>query len=275
MSILLDALRKSEQRERLGATPDIHSSEPLIETTASRGWRTATLVTLAVVVLAAGAYGAWIWWSGSRVPVAAPEFTAPAADGTPSPAAPDGSGVTATQSANPTADAAPGSGATQPDSPRLSSQPRSPVENLSGDRPYRPAPAQSARAPAAAARAPERQQSEVSDADLDAAIQASAAAAQRRADARARRLAAERPAPPEPDDGSISYWQLPENVRGGLPELKINVMVYDEDPARRFIIMGGKRYGEGDEVVRNLTVESVRRDRALFRHGAYLFFVKQ
>ena len=269
MSILLDALRKSEQRERLGAMPDIHSSEPVIESSSSRGWRTAVFGVLAIVLLVACAYGAWVWWSQSRVPVAAPELTAPAGEMTSSPNDPAGD-VTSSAAATTPADRTAG----QPESPRLNSQPRSPVENLSGDRPYRPAAAQTAQPPAAAS-APARQPPEISDTDFDAAIEASQAAAQRRAEARARRLAANRPPPQESDDGSISYWQLPENVRGGLPELKINVMVYDEDPARRFIIMGGKRYGEGDEVARNLTVEAVRRDRALFRYGAYLFFVKQ
>jgi general secretion pathway protein B len=78
-----------------------------------------------------------------------------------------------------------------------------------------------------------------------------------------------------PDDGAISFWQLPEMTRDSLPELRINVMVYDEDPAKRFIILGGKRYGEGDEISSNLQLETVQRDRALFRYGAYLFYVKQ
>jgi general secretion pathway protein B len=78
-----------------------------------------------------------------------------------------------------------------------------------------------------------------------------------------------------PDDGAISFWQLPEMTRNSLPELRINVMVYDEEPSRRFIIMGGKRYGEGADIGGNLQLEAVQRDRALFRYGAYLFYVKQ
>jgi hypothetical protein len=78
-----------------------------------------------------------------------------------------------------------------------------------------------------------------------------------------------------PDDGAISFWQLPEMTRDALPELRINVMVYDEDPSKRFIILGGKRYNEGAEIDNNLQLEAVQRDRALFRYGAYLFYVKQ
>jgi hypothetical protein len=77
------------------------------------------------------------------------------------------------------------------------------------------------------------------------------------------------------DDGAISFWQLPEMTRNSLPEMRINVMVYDEDPSQRFIIMDRKRFVEGDEIAANLQLETVQRDRALFRYGAYLFYVKQ
>lgn len=271
MSILLDALRKSEQRERLGAQPDIHRSDPAIDSASSGRWRPIALSGLVIALLVAAAYGAWSWWNDSRAPLAATEVAASA------------SAAPAAQPAGaPGADAAVASVAGADEkatggapSPRLSTQPRSPVENLSGDRPYRPAAAQTAPTPAAAVRpqAPPRQ--EISDSDLDAAIDQAAIMAQRRAEGRARRQAAEQQAAEESGDGSISFWQLPENVRGGLPVLKINVMVFDEDPARRFIIVGGKRYGEGDDLGSSLTVEAIQRDRALFRYGAYLFFVKQ
>lgn len=292
MSILLDALRKSEQRERLGATPDIHSAEPATDGAAanSRPW---LILVLLLIVVALAAWGGWRWWSGQAVPTAAPEYTevvpgASAAAGEPDPAPPpvpatsddaaargDGQAVNSTQDR---ADASTDSGglASGPAPPRLDRQPRSPVERLDGDRVYEPA-----RPAAPAATAPAREIPQISDKDLElAASQAEAAA-----EARARRQRAgsmPQPAPETPrrprrdrDEGLISYWQLPENVRGGLPELKINVMVFDEDPDRRFIIMSGKRYSQKSEVAGDLSLEEVRRDRAIFRYGAYRFYVKQ
>ncbi|MEE4174587.1 MAG: general secretion pathway protein GspB [Xanthomonadales bacterium] len=330
MSILLDALRKSERQQRKGELPDIHAEDPSREERRSGGPRSWIFVTLGVlVILVLGVFG-WNAWQGYRVPTAAPEFTDaptgrdPARDtraasgaGTDEanpPGAVNGSARAATPPARAEAETrTPSTTAARPSNPgpRLDRQPRSPVETLQSDKPLqaasRPAPTPGSREAgqaAAAATAPARStptparpaESASTSASTSASPPASASdrrpAAPRQTDeqieavrsavetiglpetdASAPRRNARQPA--EPDDDSISFWQLPEMTRNALPELRINVMVYDEDPARRFIIMGGKRYQEGADIDGNLQLEQVKRDRALFRYGAYLFYVKQ
>ncbi len=276
MSILLDALRKSEQRERLGAVPDIHDQGPSSPAPERRRWVIPALAVIAILILLGAGYVAWRSWSQPRIPVAEPELAPEVAAATPA------ESMDASVAENAAAGAAAEAPTESPPSPRLDRQPRSPVETLSGDRPYRPAnPPAAAQVtePPASTRQPAAETREPAAPNRSAAAIAAAAQqalADRPAAPRPRPEAPAEPEPPAADrPGLVSFWQLPQDVRAGLPNLKINVMVYNDDPARRFIIMGGKRYREGAQVQRNLTLEEVRRDRALFRHGAYLFYVKQ
>ena len=288
MSILLDALRKSEQRERLGSVPDIHGDMELPPGRRRSAWRLLPAMLAVLLVLVLAAWLAWRLWSEASGPVAPPE-TPPDPAPTVAASAPAASSAAERAQENTVAPAA---------SPRLDRQPRSPVEVLSGDRPHRSAGAaedssSSPGSPASARAAP-------GSADRQAADRAAADAQSARAegtqdmldmltraveevgvDAPADEADAEPPAagraasrPPE-KPGLISYWQLPEKVRSGLPEPRITVLAWDDNPQARFAILGGKRFGEGARVASNLTLEEIRRDRVLFRHGAYLFYVKQ
>ena len=42
--------------------------------------------------------------------------------------------------------------------------------------------------------------------------------------------------------------ELPDEVRRRLPELRVKVHVYGEEPARRFVLMGLRRYHEGERI---------------------------
>jgi hypothetical protein len=44
-------------------------------------------------------------------------------------------------------------------------------------------------------------------------------------------------------------WELPANVQEKLSDLKINILVYDEDTARRFVIINMRKYREGDQLI--------------------------
>jgi len=269
MSILLDALRKSERRERLGAAPDIHADDAPSPPPDRPRWLLPALAVLVLVGLIGGGYAAWRWgWSTPPVPVAPPELPMETAQTDPPPPA-----VAGDRQATPvarTTDAAPtGSGS-------AGDPPRSPVESLSGERPYRPASASST-----------SEAEPIPGSATDVANERS----ERLATAMAHAGAGATPPPavpaeraesrPEPtvqarnDTGLISYWQLPPGTRENLPDFRINVMVYDEDPEARFIIMGGKRYREGDQLKKSLNLEEIRRDRTVFRYGVYRFYVKQ
>jgi hypothetical protein len=73
---------------------------------------------------------------------------------------------------------------------------------------------------------------------------------------------------------TISYWQMPESTREGLPELRISVLVYAERPENRFLLLNGERIREGDELPNGLRLEEIRRDRAIFNYRNYRFHLK-
>lgn len=76
----------------------------------------------------------------------------------------------------------------------------------------------------------------------------------------------------EPD--IINYWQVPEKMREGLPELRISVLVYAELPENRFVLMNGERLREGEELPNGLLLEEIQRDRAIFNYRNYRFYLK-
>lgn len=76
----------------------------------------------------------------------------------------------------------------------------------------------------------------------------------------------------EPD--MISYWQVPEAVRGGLPDLRISVLVFAEQAENRFVLVNGERMREGEELPNGLLLEEIRRDRAIFNYRNYRFYLK-
>ncbi len=72
----------------------------------------------------------------------------------------------------------------------------------------------------------------------------------------------------------ISYWQIPQSLRESMPEMRITVLVYSENPQDRFLLINGKRLREKDEVSDGLVVEEIQRDRAIFTFRDYRFQVK-
>lgn len=285
MSILLDALRKSEQQKKLGATPDIHSMEPVTYTPGRPAWLVPGAMTLLVLALLAGSFVAWRVYFQHPPDSADTVLAAPAAAVTgpeSALAASDGERSGSSETA---------SGALLHSAPRLDQQPRSPVESLTGSSPYQPA-RQAARDPdpdpPAAASVDMAQASSVASRPGPGAAQpvsddnASRPAVQpaRKEPATEARAAINTP-PPRPanqssaDNGVISYWQLPESARQQIPPIKITVLVYDELPSNRFILVGGKRYKVGDMLGNDVRLLNIQREQAVFRHGAYRFFVTQ
>ncbi len=72
----------------------------------------------------------------------------------------------------------------------------------------------------------------------------------------------------------ISYWELPQGVRDNLPEIKISVLVYAERPSDRFLLTNGQRVAEKDELQSGLVLDEIRRDGAVFVYRNYRFLVK-
>jgi general secretion pathway protein B len=72
----------------------------------------------------------------------------------------------------------------------------------------------------------------------------------------------------------ISYWELPQGVRDDLPEIKITVLVYADKPDDRFLLTNGQRMAEKDELQDGLVLDEIRKDGAIFLYRKYRFLVK-
>lgn len=51
---------------------------------------------------------------------------------------------------------------------------------------------------------------------------------------------------PAPKPGAVELKDLPPEVRADFPRLALDVHFYEDDPARRFVMINGRRYREGD-----------------------------
>lgn len=72
----------------------------------------------------------------------------------------------------------------------------------------------------------------------------------------------------------ISYWQIPQSVRDSMGELRVSVLVYAEDPQDRFLLVNGQRLREKEELGDGLVLLEIQRDRAIFSYRNYRFQLK-
>jgi general secretion pathway protein B len=256
MSILLDALKKSEEQRQLGQAPDIHApSEPLPGQDAASAvrWLPLLLVVVAAVVIATFS---WRQYREPEVAVAeavsaqpvvasrpAGEVAAPAAQETEPPAASNPLATYTAPGEEASADAATDTGEDR--------QKRDLAQSF--NRFQRPPPGAAAetveRPTAPAAQAPEAP---------------AAPSPQERA-------GPARPAYAGPQP--VSFWELPQNVRDSMPELRITVLVYADTPEDRFVLVNGRRLGEQD-TLDGVLLDEIRRDGAVFRFRDYRFLVR-
>jgi general secretion pathway protein B len=282
MSILLDALKKSEEQRQLGRTPNIHSpvGESMRETDAGAQWVPLAMMTLAAIAMA------WLGWQQFRLPpeiaTAAPVETAagePAGE-IPQPEVaappPDAAGEAAMAAADepggpPTADLT-------ARRPQAIADPasRTPVESFKADtRALRdakvmPPPDEQAAEPSAeravarTAAPGEAAEQSATGAEAGAAADGPVAATEQP------RVGRATPHVPEP----ISYWELPQGVRDELPELRLTVVVYAERPEDRFVLINGQRFTEQEIVESGVVLEEIRRNGAVLQYRSYRFLVE-
>jgi len=72
----------------------------------------------------------------------------------------------------------------------------------------------------------------------------------------------------------LSYWQIPQDLRDSMPEMRISVLVYAERPEDRFLLIDGERLREKEELTNGLVLEEIKNDRAIFTYRNYRFHVK-
>ncbi|MEO7013733.1 MAG: general secretion pathway protein GspB [Dokdonella sp.] len=262
MSLILEALKKSERQRRLGESPSLGS--PVMAVRRRRSLLPALVVLIAIGLTA-------LWWMGRER--AAPEATANVA--------PAGQVVAATQPLP----APPAAAVAHPNVAPAAQQKKLAV----------PVPAMDAQAsqreklrsgelvaanPRAGAAATIKESEPVSAAD-PAAIAAAMADAKKpsmapeRANPVAKASAAPAPAaalkspaaePAAAADPTLKLmWELPLATRRSLPEIKLSMHVFATEPKQRFVIINGERRAEGDEF-EGLKLIEIRTDGVIFEH---------
>jgi general secretion pathway protein B len=272
MSLILEALKKSEANRRLGQAPDLGT--PF--TPARRG--RSPLWALIVIVLALGA-GAW-WWFGRGTPAPVPAARQPA--------------VAATPAQSRTAVPAQGPASLQQEDKRIfnaarrDSNAQTPAAAGKNEQMWVAAQRHDASGPMAdrARRNGSAQPTRTpKTADMRGVPQPhpEAAAPQPHPE-----IAAPQPHPevagqPHPQAAPSpvltaskldvpSYYDLPFATRKALPQLRMSMHVYTADPKQRFVILDGARMVEGDATTDDVTLREIRPDGVVLEFQGQRFF---
>jgi general secretion pathway protein B len=257
MSILLEALRKSEKSQHPREAPDIHAGDQ-----SNPGSNSIRMGPLALLLVLALLVSGWCVWHQYQAPAGSyqpPVTLAPGevrTVGSPVTKQGDAGGQESQDS--------------QPDTLTDSSggKPRTPVESfqqatrsITKSKPAnqgKPKPKTSPdRKPATKVAVARKNQSAKASIGGDRPV---VAADKKR-----------RPQQPAP----ISYWELPDAIRASVPEIKFSVLVYAKEPADRFVLINGQRLAEGDSPLPGLVVKEIRRDGVIFSYRLYQFLVER
>ncbi len=235
MSILLDALRKSENSRRQVDINTLH-----LEPSTDSGQEPLQMGSLVLVLVAALFFSGWFVWRQYQLPVGSYRppvtLTAERAQNVPNPPAKNDTGANAN------------TGAVDPGvagSSAAVSEDRTPVESFQAvatTSAEATAGATSPAVPVSGTTGPETRVKE--------------------------KLFSPKPEP-------IGYWDLPDAVRTNVPEMKFNVLVFAANPNERFVLIGGQRLREGDSYRPGLVVSEIRSDGVIFEYRLYQFLVER
>lgn len=64
---------------------------------------------------------------------------------------------------------------------------------------------------------------------------------------------------------------LPASARRGLPVLNLDIHAYSPDADKRFVVVNGRRYREGDSIGEGTVLETVTANGAILRQGSRRF----
>ncbi len=79
------------------------------------------------------------------------------------------------------------------------------------------------------------------------------------------RNAAPVPVPAPPPERLRTLAELPDDLRGSVPQLAFGGSVYSDTPAQRMVILNGQVLREGDAVTNELQIEQIRQRSAVLR----------
>jgi len=262
MSILLEALRKSEKNQRVREAPTIHSDDP--SGSVSERLQAGPLAVLLIVALFVTG---WLVWRQYQVPEGTyqPPVTL-GADRNRTVAKP----VAVDSQVEPAALSSPGA-TTTTNTSTFSGQGRTPVESyqppVSIDSPTTnagqgPAPGDTVASETGSTRPEQKANESLASSTLKPTANKTTSA-----------TGQEDYHPGEP--APIGYWELPDAIRAEVPEFKFSVLVFAADPADRFVLINGQRLGEGDTVQSGLVLKEIRRDGVVFSYRLYQFLVER
>lgn len=272
MSLILEALRKSEAERRRGDAPDLRVELP---PPAPPKRRVAPTAWIAGGALLAAIALAILWPRDGRHDAAQHDRSADAAADMPASATPrasadgDAAGTARAAAAGSIAAVGPGQDRLDggfPTVERIQAPDAAPAPEPAPDLPLAPPPM--------ATRAAEEAAAAAAAASGNTGNTASTASTER-----AGRIQATRPtdvagtanitdgdaptaAPPPAGRGALRIAGLSSSQRERLPELKLSLHMWNEDPARRFAVIDGQRRVEGDRLG-DATIVAIDRDGVL------------
>ena len=260
MSLILEALKKSEAERRLGRAPDLltPAAMPVPE---RRPWLWLWGV---VFGLAAALIVVLVLWARSALDAPTARPPAPASASAPAAPPPD-----TTMSAPPPAPAPVSrtpanaiANAPLPQDPDFASTEREsvpvPAHAIPLPPPTPPAPRQNTPSPPAQAQP-------VVTRPLPASLPAAASVP----------VTVPEPEPAPTLEPLQHLATLPASLREGLPPLRLSMHVYDPDPAARFVLIDGKRYRQGDAIAPGILVDAIRPDGVAIAHGQQRFLLSR
>ncbi|PPD19339.1 MAG: hypothetical protein CTY24_11105 [Methylobacter sp.] len=68
--------------------------------------------------------------------------------------------------------------------------------------------------------------------------------------------------------------ELPANIRQNIPRININVFVYTQDPAERFVMINMAKYVKGQQTPENLEIRDIRPDSLVLGYQGRVFQVE-
>lgn len=228
MSLILEALRKSEAERRRGQAPGLFTPDANVLAPAAREKSPALAITIMLLLLVAIAYGAWRHWQGAPAPVTPATATQEAS----STAATDSVAPRVTQE-SPVVTAAPTTASASASTP--ASTPMTPAS------PAMPATTASAPLPAAKTLMPPVRTMPPASLPVSTATPEAAASS---------------------EPSAVTLAALSTERRNQLPPLKLSMHVYAEDAGERFAIIDGQRITEGS-TIGDAVVRAIRRDGVL------------
>jgi len=256
MSILLEALRKSEKSQSPVESPTIHTDQHI-----SMPSEPVSKGPLAVLLLLVLLLIAWIVWR---------QYESPVVNDQPPQAAParQDDAIETPVSSLPSKDVASSSAVS---SGEPSSTRRTPVESYQAETPASSTTSSST----SASSQPGTPNPGTAQPDTSRPQPAASAGADRRAGSGLDQQAAVSDAAQAKHPQPISYWELPDAIRADVPEIKFSVLVYANQPADRFVLVNGQRLVEGDSYGEGLVVAEIRRDGVVFSFRLYRFLVEK